>query len=95
MKRKKPPAVCPVCGEDVSPNALACRECGADHNSGWKDDACSSDGLDLPDEEFDYNDFVKREFGGESRPSAIKPLWWITGIVLLIVTMAGLTRCGG
>ena len=52
----KPPATCPVCGEEVSPNAKACRECGADENSGWKEDAHLYDGLDLPDEAWDDND---------------------------------------
>jgi hypothetical protein len=46
----KPPTVCPVCGEDVSPNAKACRGCGADERSGWNEDALMYDGLDLPDE---------------------------------------------
>ena len=45
----KPPANCPVCGEEVSPNAKACHGCGADERSGWKEDAHLYDGLDLPD----------------------------------------------
>lgn len=86
---KKPfraPAICPVCGERVPPRALACPECGADERSGWKEDALTYDGVDLPDEdqEFDYDDFVKREFGGKSHPEThAKGLWWIAGVVLL------------
>src|SRR2546430_7408073 len=38
-KNPRPPEVCPACGEDVPPDALACPECGADHNSGWREDA--------------------------------------------------------
>ena len=35
--------------------------------TGWSEEA-DTDGLDLPDEEkFDYDDFVKREFGDKSR----------------------------
>lgn len=77
--RPRTPEVCPVCGEDVPPRALACPECGADHNSGWKED--TADGLDLPDEDFNYEEFTKREFG--TAKSSIKPIWWITAVILL------------
>ncbi len=85
--RPRTPKVCPVCGEDVPPRALACPECGADHNSGWKADT-DLDGLDLPDEDFDYDEFVKNEFSTQVKPSGIKPIWWITGIVLLLALIA-------
>ncbi len=32
--RPRTPEVCPVCGEEVRRDALACSQCGADHNSG-------------------------------------------------------------
>jgi hypothetical protein len=86
--RPRTPEVCPVCGEDVPPRALACPECGADHRSGWKPDA--ADGLDLPDEEFDYDDFVEREFGGGAGKSRIHPVWWITAALLLAAFVASL-----
>jgi hypothetical protein len=81
--------VCPVCGEDVPPRARACPECGADHNSGWRL-AADGGGLDLPDEEFDYDEFVAREFGEGVRPSGIRPIWWVTAIVVLLAMLAGL-----
>lgn len=87
--RPRTPEVCPVCGEDVPPRARACPECGADHNSGWRLDADAA-GLDLPDEEFDYDEFVAREFGDGGRPPGIKPIWWITAIVLLVAMLAGI-----
>ena len=80
------PEVCPVCGEDVPRGALACPECGADHNSGWRGDAASYDGVDLP-EEFDYDEFTKREFGSAIKPRGINRLWWITAIVILVLTL--------
>lgn len=89
--RPEPPEVCPVCGEEVPRNALACRECGADHESGWREDAEVYDGLDLPDEDFNYDEFVKNEFGSGTKPSGIKPVWWITAIILVIAF--GLTYC--
>src|SRR5436190_13227653 len=88
-KRKmETPEICPVCGEDVPRGALACPECGADHNSGWREEAVSYDGLDLPDDNFDYDDFLQREFPSKIRPSGIKPIWWNTAILILVISIA-------
>ena len=84
--RQESPAVCPVCGEDVLRGALVCPECGADHNSGWREDAGSYDGVDLPDE-FDYDEFTRREFGSSPKPPGISAIWWITAIVLLLLSL--------
>src|SRR5437763_4338794 len=81
------PEVCPVCGEDVPRRALACPECGADHNSGWREDAQNYDGVDLPEGGFDYDDFVRREFGSR-RPAGIPTIWWITALLLIVVSIA-------
>ena len=80
----KTPEVCPVCGEDVPPRALACPECGADHNSGWRDDASVYDGAGLSDDEFDYDEFVREEFGANPKPRGISAIWWITALVLIV-----------
>jgi len=86
-EKRQAPEICPVCGEDVPRNALACPECGADHNSGWREDAEIYDGVDLP-EEFDYEEFTRREFGGGSaKPAGIRKLWWLTAIVVLVLTV--------
>jgi hypothetical protein len=83
------PEICPVCGEDVPRGALACPECGADHNSGWREDAAAYDGVDLGEEEFNYDEFVREEFGGGgARPKGISPVWWITAIVLIAALAA-------
>jgi hypothetical protein len=86
--RPKTPEVCPVCGEDVPRGALACPECGADHNSGWREEATAYDGLDLPDENFDYDDFLQREFPSKVRPPGIRPIWWVTAILVLAICIA-------
>ena len=90
MKKNRPkaPAVCPVCGEDVPRGSLACPACGADHNSGWREDAESYDGLDLPGDNFDYDEFVQREFGSRIKPAGIKTIWWITAIIVLAGSIA-------
>ena len=87
-RHPKTPEICPVCGEDVPPKALACPDCGADHRSGWREDANVDDGIDLPDEEFNYDEFIKGEFGGRAKPAGIRPLWWITGIIVFVVLIA-------
>ena len=57
--RPRMPELCPVCNEEVPAGALACPECGADHDSGWKVDAEVYDGVELPADDFNYKDFVK------------------------------------
>jgi hypothetical protein len=94
MKQKPSPSVCPVCGEDVPPRSLACPECGACHNSGWKEDAEIQDGLDLPEDDFDYDEFVRDEFGGKAKPRGMNVIWWVTGIVLLLFFLAAALRGG-
>lgn len=83
--RQRTPEVCPVCGEDVPRGALACPECGADHNSGWKPGALDADGL--PDEDFDYEEFVRDEFG-PPRTKGLHPVWWVTAVLVLILFLA-------
>lgn len=77
------PDVCPHCGATVPPEAAACPECGSDEKTGWSDEA-SAQSLDLPDEEFDYEDFVQREFaGGKPKPRGIPWFWWVVAVVLI------------
>ena len=83
--KRTPPAVCPVCGEDVPRNSLACPECGADHNSGWREDADTYDALDLPDEDFNYDDVIRNEFGAAPKRGGLKTVWWVAAIGLIIV----------
>lgn len=81
MSKQRPaPDSCPVCGEDLEPTMLACPECGADYNSGWREEA---DSIDVSGSHFDYDEFVEKEFGDSPKPHGIKPVWWITAIVLL------------
>jgi len=89
----KVPAVCPVCGEDVPRGAAACPECGADERSGWREDADATGGLDLPDEEFHYEDFKRREFGGDgAKPEGIGWAWWAAAVAALLAFIAMLLR---
>lgn len=82
--RLQPPEICPVCGDDVPRNALACPECGADHNSGWRTDADAHDALGESTEDFNYEEFVRNEFGSSIKPRGISTVWWITALVLFV-----------
>ena len=73
-----------MCGEDVPRGALACPECGADHNSGWREEAATYDAVDLPKEDFNYDEFVRREFGPSAQPDGVKGFWWVTALVLIV-----------
>jgi hypothetical protein len=83
-----PPEACPHCGAEVPPNARACPNCGSDAQTGWSDGAATS-GLDLPEDSFDYDDFVKREFAGPSaRPRGVGWFWWLAAILVLLTFLA-------
>ncbi len=73
----------------MPPNAKACPECGSDESTGWSERAQSqsaSDRLGIPsDEEFDYDNFVKEEFG-EKKPekSGMKLFWTAVAVATLL-----------
>ena len=88
--RAMPPDHCPHCGAEVPPKAKACPECGSDEQTGWSDRA-HTDRLGIPDDEFDYDEFAKEEFGVRKRSATQrrgnKWLWWVVAIVLLLVLL--------
>jgi hypothetical protein len=87
---------CPFCDREVRVGK-PCPGCAKKQKTSpkparksWEQDA-SSDGLDLPDDDFDYDDFVAREFGkAPHRRIGVKWYWWLLGIVVLAAMIAGL-----
>ena len=78
---------CPNCGADVPPRAKACPECGSDDKTGWSEEAATT-GLNLPDDNFNYDEFVAREFDQEkAKPHGIHWFWWVIAIVVLAVML--------
>jgi uncharacterized membrane protein YvbJ len=82
MSTKKPRSFeCPNCGAEVAANARACRECGSDANTGWKDgDELDYQSVEIPD-----------GYGGEfdakpARSALLSPR--AVAIVALIVAVA-------
>lgn len=83
---------CPHCGADLPDGAEVCRECGSDGTTGWSEQA-RNDSLGLPDENFDYADFVKREFGEEKiKRRGLRWFWWVVAVLLLLVFLIACIR---
>jgi hypothetical protein len=79
------PEICPNCGASVPRRAQSCPECGADETNGWAETAYATS-LGLPDDDFNYDEFVEREFGPKERkPHGIHWIWYVTALLLLVV----------
>lgn len=51
------------------------------------------DDLDLPNEDFDYDEFVAKEFGHlPHKKIGVKWYWWVLGILLLAVMVMTLRK---
>ena len=86
--------VCPHCGAEVETGARSCPECGSDEQTGWAEDADVA-GLDLPsgyggEDGFDYDDYVRREFGPADRPSATRVVLTALALVLVLALLVWL-----
>ena len=87
-----PPEVCPNCGADIPPKARTCPECGSDETTGWSEQA-EADGLGLPDDKFNYEEFVEEEFGTKKRiPRGIHWVWWVVAMAIILLFVIGLMR---
>ncbi len=81
-----------MCGEEVSPNAKACPQCGACDKSGWRLAGLEEDGLSLPDDEFDYYRFVDEEFGNGARRRLPEWFWAVVAAVVFLAMTVVLLR---
>lgn len=86
--------LCPGCGGEVPIGPAGCPRCPppkprkpkrqAEKRS-WEQDKCYDD-LDLPDEDFDYDEFVEREFGRKPHRQIGVPFhWWAIGLGLILL----------
>ncbi len=92
--------LCPGCDQEVPVGSCGCPRCNppskrrkrtraAAHGRGRKQTGYP-DGLDLPDDDFDYDAYIAREFGQKPhRRIGIAWYWWLTGAVLLGIFAAG------
>ncbi|MEC5129576.1 hypothetical protein VSU19_22635 [Verrucomicrobiales bacterium BCK34] len=86
---------CPECDADVSPNARGCHACGARKENGRWMRSAIYDGIGVDgDDDFDYDDFVEREFGsGRSRKTPKEKFWWVVAVFVLLVFIWMVTGC--
>ena len=89
--------VCPFCGSDVQVGK-SCPGCAKTAKKPrrrlWQQDK-SKGGLDLPDDDFDYEKFVANEFGkAPHRELGVKWYWWLLGVALLVAMLTGLIWIG-
>ena len=76
---------CPHCGEDVRQGAPSCRHCGSSGADGWGDSYWTeTDGY--ADDDFDYDEFVAREFGDTS-PGRFNWRQRAAAIIILLVCL--------
>ena len=83
--------ICPECGAEVRVGSKGCGRCASERATKkwreepkpWEQDEVH-DGLDLPDDEFDYQKFVAEEFGRGVRRPAIGWFYWVVAVVLLV-----------
>lgn len=88
------PFSCGVCGKKLAASTLACPQCGADEQTGlreetWDTDAATELGF-LDDEAFDYDAFLQEEFGTDARGRKkphVHPAWWFAAVVLLVALL--------
>ena len=71
-------------------NGVACPHCGSDEETGWSDNA---EGLaeagGVGDDDFDYSEFVEREFPDEGAGHATgRGKWLKAGCLLVLIAMA-------
>lgn len=89
--------ICPFCDAEVRVGkpCPGCAKKGGKSQPAkkpWEQDA-SADGLNLPDDDFDYNDFLAREFGkAPHRKAGLKWYWWVLAIVILTGMLYGVFR---
>ncbi len=85
---------CPCCGAEVAAGASFCRECGASDDSGWIDESEEGFGRD---DDFDYDDYLEREFS-IARPTShsekLRRIVVATIILLVCVSLVLLSILG-
>ncbi len=85
---------CPCCGAEVSAGASFCRECGASDDSGWNLD--EEQGF-ASDDDFDYDEFLDREFSiarPRSHREQLQRIFTVAIIVLVCIALTLLSLFG-
>jgi uncharacterized membrane protein YvbJ len=76
---------CPHCGAEIRAGAKFCRHCGSSDSDGWRNEQDWGDDAD----DFDYEQFVEREFGTSQTNTAIAPFWrWVAMVLLILFVLS-------
>ncbi|MBK1881536.1 hypothetical protein JIN85_03860 [Luteolibacter pohnpeiensis] len=81
--------ICPTCGSEaqVGTPCPGCSKRREKARRSWEQDP-SMDGLGET-QEFDYEDFVQREFGrGKQAQGGLKWYWWLLAVLVLVAFVA-------
>ena len=83
---------CPNCGSDVVVGKSFCHACGASDDSGWDDDEdlYAGDGYRQDEDDFEYEEFVSREFPEHAtprRPSTLQVGFVVVAILLVLAVV--------
>lgn len=72
---------CPGCAKKTKSKAKPAKKRA---KKSWEQDS-TYDGLNLPDDDFDYDEFVSREFGKAPHQAlGVAWYWWLLGIIALV-----------
>ncbi|MFN9628500.1 MAG: hypothetical protein ACK6AT_19795 [Planctomycetota bacterium] len=82
---------CVGCGKRVRTTAERCHRCGKELVGDSREHRYQSDykEYDEHEEDFDYQEFLEREFG-QKTPSKLKPWWWYVAWLVLAVMVIGI-----
>ncbi len=89
--------MCPGCGAEVRVGSAGCPKCTVTprkkkravvEKKSWEQDEIH-DGLNLPDDEFNYEEFLEEEFGGGKKKRGKDFFWWCVAVVLLVAMVLG------
>ena len=81
---------CFSCGKRVRTTAMRCHRCGKEfvHESPEHPYRSDYKEYDQHEDDFDYQEFLEREFG-QKTPGKLKPWWWYVAWLLLAVMIIG------
>ena len=86
---------CPACGAAIRVGSSRCRRCGGPEAA---EEDGESEGAELPEseEDFDYEDWKKREFGPAAsfKPHQLPWKYWVAGLALVLALLWGLVFAG-
>jgi hypothetical protein len=82
---------CFSCGKRVRTTAKRCHRCGKEfvHESPEHPYRSDYKEYDQREDDFDYQEFLEREFG-QKTPGKLKPWWWYVAWLVLAVMIIGI-----